>query len=180
MIRTRTTTALAIAAALGTGTALAQSTGPGTTPGGSTTTPGTSTITPNTLAPGTGPAGTSPTLGAATPGGRTETPSQRNPVLTDRENVRASKVIGSTVYNDKDEKIGTIDEILLDKEHKATAAVLSVGGFLGLGAKLVEVPYEQLQFGDTRETSENRVKMPGATKESLQGMADFRYRDSGG
>ena len=57
----------------------------------------------------------SPTLGTAPPSAgvstaaRGDAPSSRNPVLTDRENVRVSKVIGSSVYNDHDEKIGTIE-----------------------------------------------------------------------
>jgi sporulation protein YlmC with PRC-barrel domain len=158
-------TALALALTLAAGTAFAQSNTSGAT----------------RTAPEPNGGTTSPTLGAAPPSGassaaRGDAASSRNPVLTDRENVRVSKVIGSSVYNDHDEKIGTIDDVILDKEHKATGTVLSVGGFLGLGAKLVEVPYSKLQFGDTRESSENRVKLPGATKESLEGMPAFNYR----
>ncbi|KAA5614151.1 PRC-barrel domain containing protein [Rhodovastum atsumiense] len=124
------------------------------------------------------PAG--PTIGANTPGARNDTPSGRNPVLTDQSAVRASKLIGSSVYNDKGEQIGSIDDILMGQDNKAQTAVLSVGGFLGIGAKLVEVPYEQLQFGDTRGSSENRVKLPNATKDSLQSMPEYQYRGSHG
>lgn len=166
MIRTRTTTALALALTLAAGTAFAQSNTPGATrtapePNGGTMSP--------TL-------GTAPPSAGVSTAARGDAPSSRNPVLTDRENVRVSKVIGSSVYNDHDEKIGTIDDVILDREHKATETVLSVGGFLGLGAKLVEVPYSKLQLGDTRESSENRVKLPGATKASLEGMPAFNYR----
>jgi sporulation protein YlmC with PRC-barrel domain len=96
-------------------------------------------------------------------------------VLTGNDDVRASKVIGSSVYNDRNQKIGSIDDILMNKNHQATEAILSVGGFLGMGSKLVEVPYNQLQFGDTRANSDNRVKLPGATKDSIMGMPDYHY-----
>jgi sporulation protein YlmC with PRC-barrel domain len=161
MIRTRTATALTLALAFGAGTALAQTNTPGA----------------NRSAPDAAGGGASPGLGATTPSGaRSDVPSNRNPVLTDSETIRASKVIGSSVYNDKGEKIGSIDDVILDKNHQASAAVLSVGGFLGLGSKLVEVPYKQLEFGDTRQSSENRVKLPGATKDSLEGMPAYSYR----
>jgi sporulation protein YlmC with PRC-barrel domain len=103
------------------------------------------------------------------------TPSDTNPVLTDNGNVRASKVIGSSVYNDKDQKIGSVDDIIIGRDNKPTQVVLSVGGFLGLDAKLVAVPYDKLQFGDTNKNSDNRVIMRGATKDSLNGMQTYRY-----
>jgi len=49
---------------------------------------------------------------------------------------RASKVIGSSVVNDANESIGSIDDLLVSQDGKETFAVLSVGGFLGLGSKL--------------------------------------------
>jgi sporulation protein YlmC with PRC-barrel domain len=58
---------------------------------------------------------------------------------------RASKLIGSQVTNEKNEKIGEIDEIIIDAANKATFAVLEVGGFLGLGAHKIAVPYETLR-----------------------------------
>jgi hypothetical protein len=51
--------------------------------------------------------------------------------------VRADEIIGMTVYNAAGEKVGTVHDILLDKEGKATGVVLSVGGVLGVGAKSV-------------------------------------------
>lgn len=168
MIRTRTTAVLALAASLAAGTALAQTSNSTT----STTTPAPGST--RTMPDSNGGAA-SPTLGAPTAGARNDAPSNRNPVLTNQNTVRASKVIGSSVYNDKDEKIGSIDDVILDKDHRATVAVLSVGGFLGLGSKLIEVPYQQLQFGDTRDNSENRVKLPNVSKESLQGLPEYSY-----
>ena len=68
-------------------------------------------------------------------------PSQRNTALTDQGNVRASKLIGSSVYNDRDQKVGSVDDVILGKENRANVVIVSVGGFLGMGTKLVAVPY---------------------------------------
>jgi sporulation protein YlmC with PRC-barrel domain len=59
---------------------------------------------------------------------------------------RTSKVVGLNVYNDKNETVGSINELLMDKSGNIKAAVLSVGGFLGMGAHYVAVPYDQLKF----------------------------------
>lgn len=103
--------------------------------------------------------------------------SARNSALTDEGDVRASKLIGSSVYNDHDEKIGSVDDVILGKENRADMAVLSVGGFLGVGSKLVSVPYSQLRLGDTKHaSSDNKVVLPGATKDSLKSQAEFHYK----
>jgi PRC-barrel domain len=59
---------------------------------------------------------------------------------------RASKVVGLSVYNDKNENIGSINDLLMDKSGNIKAAVLGVGGFLGMGAHLVAIPLEKLKF----------------------------------
>ena len=91
------------------------------------------------------------------------TPSARNSVLTDQGGLRTSKIVGSSVYNDHDEKIGSVEDIVIHKD-KTIHAILSVGGFLGMGNRLVQVPLDKLQFGKTKESSDDRVVLPGATK----------------
>jgi hypothetical protein len=59
---------------------------------------------------------------------------------------RSSRVVGATVYNDGDERIGTISDLIVTPDGRISEAVLSVGGFLGIGAKLVGVPYDRLRF----------------------------------
>jgi sporulation protein YlmC with PRC-barrel domain len=61
-------------------------------------------------------------------------------------NWRASKVVGLSVYNDNNESIGSINELLTDKSGKIQAIVIGVGGFLGVGTHLVAVPYEKVKF----------------------------------
>src|SRR5882757_3877416 len=52
---------------------------------------------------------------------------------------RASKLIGLNVYNDQNEKLGDVSEILLDKSGKVTGVVIGVGGFLGMGQHDIKV-----------------------------------------
>ena len=82
---------------------------------------------------------------------------------------RASKIIGSSVVNDANETIGKIDDLLVSSDGKQPYAVLSVGGFLGMGTRLVVVPYETLKFAD------NKVILPGGTKEGLKMLPEFKY-----
>lgn len=84
--------------------------------------------------------------------------------------VRVSKVVGASVYNDQSQSVGSIDDILMsDNDHKADTIVISVGGFLGMGSKLVSVPFDQLKIQD------DKIVMPGATKASLEGMPEYHY-----
>jgi PRC-barrel domain len=82
---------------------------------------------------------------------------------------RASKVIGSSVINDANETIGTVDDLLVSRDGKQPYAVLSIGGFLGMGTRLVVVPYETLKFAN------KKVMLPGGTKEGLKMLPEFKY-----
>jgi sporulation protein YlmC with PRC-barrel domain len=59
---------------------------------------------------------------------------------------RSSKLIGVNVYNDNNEKIGDIEELIVDKSGKVDNVVLGVGGFLGMGEHYVAVPMEKLKW----------------------------------
>jgi sporulation protein YlmC with PRC-barrel domain len=85
---------------------------------------------------------------------------------------RMSKLIGSSVINDKNEKIGTLDDIIADKDKKQLSfAVLQVGGFLGLGGRLVVVPYESLVIDEHGQ----KITLPGASKDELKKLSEFNY-----
>jgi sporulation protein YlmC with PRC-barrel domain len=131
--------------------------------------------------PSAGNATTAPaTHEMKTPSANATSPSQRNAVLTDRGDVRASKLIGSAVYNDRDEKVGSVDDVIMGKDNKADVVIVSVGGFLGMGTKLVSVPYTELKLGDTKNaSSSNKVVMPGATKELLKAQPEFHHTNRG-
>jgi ribosomal 30S subunit maturation factor RimM len=106
------------------------------------------------------------------------TPSERNSAMTDNGTLRASKVIGSSVYNDKDQKVGSVDDIVIGHDN-TLHAVLDVGGILGVGGRMVEVPFNKLQFGNEKGSDNNRVVMPGATKDALNGMPAYHFSSHG-
>ena len=82
---------------------------------------------------------------------------------------RASKVIGSNVLNDANETIGKIDDLLVTRDGKEPYAVLSIGGFLGMGTHLVVVRYDSLTFAD------NKIVLPGGSKDGLKMLPVFEY-----
>lgn len=116
---------------------------------------------------------------------------------------RASKLKGLNVYNDKNEKLGDINEILLDKSGKVDGVVIGVGGFLGMGENDIKVEMSKLKFVNepvrtsatttttttgssnrpaTTTTTSNDHKwypdhaiLTGATKDSLKSMPQFKY-----
>jgi sporulation protein YlmC with PRC-barrel domain len=61
-------------------------------------------------------------------------------------NWRASKLVGLSVYNEKNESVGSISDMLTDKNGKIVAVVIGVGGFLGVGEHLVAVPFDKVKF----------------------------------
>jgi sporulation protein YlmC with PRC-barrel domain len=86
------------------------------------------------------------------------------------DQIRASKLIGSAVYDPTDQKIGTIDELVLNADGKVADVVLGVGGFLGAGEKRVAVPMADLKRG------KNDHFVLAATKDSLKQMANFEFK----
>jgi hypothetical protein len=82
---------------------------------------------------------------------------------------RASKVIGSSVANDANQTIGKIDDLLVTRDGKEPYVVLSVGGFLGMGTRLVVIRYDSLKFAD------NKIVLPGGTKDGLKMLPAFQY-----
>jgi sporulation protein YlmC with PRC-barrel domain len=61
---------------------------------------------------------------------------------------RGSKLVGIDVYNDANEKIGNINDIILDKSGKVENVILGVGGFLGMGEHYVAVAYDKLKWSN--------------------------------
>lgn len=77
-------------------------------------------------------------------------------VRVDRKNVKntskASNLIGMEVRNSQNEKLGEVKDLVMDMDSgRLSYAVLSVGGFLGIGEKLIALPPGALKVGDTTE-----------------------------
>ena len=115
---------------------------------------------------------------------------------------RASKIVGLNVYNDKNESIGSINDLLTDRNGNIKAVVLGVGGFLGVGEHLVAVAFDKIKFvnepvaytgtagasgsktttGSATTTSSSKTNpwypdhaVFNATKEELKAMPEFKY-----
>ncbi|HWL80696.1 MAG TPA: PRC-barrel domain-containing protein [Roseomonas sp.] len=135
----------------------------------------------NTGANSTPPSTTTPMTGG-TSSGATSTPGQSgrmgtgagsidsNTASTSSKPWRASKLIGTDVYGTDNKKIGEIDDLLVGNNGDMQA-VISVGGFLGIGNKLVAVPYKELQHGE-------HWMLPGADQDSLKSRPEFKYADN--
>jgi sporulation protein YlmC with PRC-barrel domain len=80
---------------------------------------------------------------------------------------RASKLVGINVYNDNNENVGSINDMLTDKSGAIKAVVIGVGGFLGMGEHLVAVPFDKIKFVDQPiySTAANtpNARPPGST-----------------
>jgi hypothetical protein len=92
-------------------------------------------------------------------------------VVAVADGYRVSKLRGTTVINPANEKIGSLDDLIVGKD-RVLFAIIQVGGFLGIGSHLVAVPYTSLQISDDGK----HVVLPGATKEQLKNLPEFKYR----
>jgi sporulation protein YlmC with PRC-barrel domain len=84
--------------------------------------------------------------GAVITAASAQTPAPNNTAAHKDGQWRASKLVGIEVYNDNNEKIGGVDDVVLDKGGKVDRVVLAVGGFLGIGERYVAVPFEKLKW----------------------------------
>jgi sporulation protein YlmC with PRC-barrel domain len=78
-------------------------------------------------------------------------------------------ILGQPVYNDKDEKVGAIEDIIIAPDKGVSYAIVGAGGFLGLGTHDVAVPVSKFKLVD------KKLVLPGATKESLEASPPFKY-----
>jgi sporulation protein YlmC with PRC-barrel domain len=82
---------------------------------------------------------------------------------------RASKLLRVDVYNDKGEKIGKVEDLVVSPDGTVSTAVINVGGFLGLGKYLVAIPVRQFtQIAP-------KAVLPNATKDQLKSLPKFEY-----
>jgi hypothetical protein len=82
---------------------------------------------------------------------------------------RMSQIIGSRIYNDRDQNVGEVDDVLLTPN--GPMAIVQVGGFLGIGGRLVQMPLNDVRWNAERE----RLVLPGASKEALETRPAFEY-----
>jgi sporulation protein YlmC with PRC-barrel domain len=85
---------------------------------------------------------------------------------------RASELTGADVQNAAGEEIGSIDDLIVDRE-KVLFAILSIGGFLGIGDHLVAIPYNALEINEDG----SKIVLAQGRKEELQKLPEFKYQE---
>ena len=88
---------------------------------------------------------------------------------------RTSQIVGAKVYNNANENIGSVEDIVLKPDGTMDEVVLSVGGFLGIGDKYVAMPFSALKV--SRDGSSVKVTTEG-TKDSLKALPDYKFYKS--
>jgi hypothetical protein len=86
---------------------------------------------------------------------------------------RSSKLVGMAVYNRANERVGDINDLILGPDGKIANAVIGVGGFLGIGEKLVAVDFSELQLN--RDADGKMRATINSTKESLESAPDYKF-----
>lgn len=84
---------------------------------------------------------------------------------------RASRLLNAEIFNEGGEKIGKVDDLIIDAKAAVDMAILSVGGFLRIGARLAAVPVSSIQIDQ-----QGRLILPGGTKEELLKLPEFTYK----
>ena len=114
-------------------------------------------------------------LGLASPAAAQGTVAQ--PVSGQTNDWPVSKVIGVAVYNGNGDTIGKIYDLLMDPQARVATAILSVGGYLGVGDRLVQVPLDTIRF-PKNATGSNlypEKAILSTSKDTLAGMPAFKY-----
>ena len=87
-----------------------------------------------------------PTQGSTASAGSGQVLTEMQPNL-----MRGSRLMGIDVYGSDNQKIGDIDEVLLDRDGRVHAVVIGIGGFLGIGQKDVAISFGQLRWMSDEE-----------------------------
>jgi sporulation protein YlmC with PRC-barrel domain len=86
----------------------------------------------------------------------------------------AEELIGKNVYGRDNDKIGEVDDVILDANGQAKQLVVSSGGFLGIGEKQVAVDYTAANW----DSQNNRLNLAGMSRDDVKAMPEFKYDDT--
>ena len=79
------------------------------------------------------------------------------------------QIMGKDVYNEKNEKVGSVDDLIITPEKAVSYAIIGTGGFLGMDKHDVAIPVNHFKM------VEGKVTLPGATKEAVKALPAFQY-----
>ncbi len=91
---------------------------------------------------------------------------------------RASKLIGASVYGPDDKSIGDINDVILASDGSVKAAVVGVGGFLGVGEKNVAIPFDTLNVRRESNSSSIEKITVSFSKDELKNAPKFAFYDA--
>ena len=115
------------------------------------------------------------------PAAATSTPANAGFVQKqDESEWRGSKLIGTSVYGPDNKSIGSIDDVIIDNKGQIKAAVIGVGGFLGVGQKDVAVPFDSLHVTRKANSSSIEKITVSYTKDQLKDAPKFAYYQAPG
>ena len=84
------------------------------------------------------------------------------------------QILGQPVFNDQDERVGSIDDIIIAPDKAVSYAIIDAGGFIGLAKRDVAIPVSQLKLVD------NKLVVAGATKDALRAVPRLSTPDKEG
>jgi len=79
------------------------------------------------------------------------------------------QILGHDVYNDKNEKVGKVYDIIIAPDKAVSFGIIEAGGFLGIDRHDVAIPVNQFKM------QKGKIVLPGATKDAIKGMPKFQY-----
>lgn len=121
----------------------------------------------------TKPDSSTPQTKAQAPASTTGTEQVGNLTTQSADQISAKTYMGQSVYNGQNESIGSINDLILQKQGGVVAAVVGVGGFLGMGQKNVAVPFDKITA--TQNPQDGTVKLTTTeTAESLKAAPEFK------
>lgn len=94
------------------------------------------------------------------------------------DEMTSSKIVGTSVYNTNNEKIGEVNDLILDNNGKVAGVVIGVGGFLGMGERNVAVSFNSVKFSKDNKGYE-RITV-AATKDQLKSMTPYESNKTNG
>jgi sporulation protein YlmC with PRC-barrel domain len=79
------------------------------------------------------------------------------------------QIMGKDVYNDKNEKVGAVEDLIIAPDKAVSYAIIGTGGFLGMDKHDVAIRVNQFKM------VEGKITLPGATKDAVKAMPAFQY-----
>ena len=80
-----------------------------------------------------------------------------------------NQIMGKDVYNDKSEKVGVVDDLIITPDKAVSYAIIGTGGFIGMDKHDVAIPVNQLKIEG------GMITLPGATQDAIKAMHTFQY-----